>query len=147
MKGKKSMNTTRTRVGTLIGEGAVFDGDLSAPETIRIDGTVNGNCKCNGDVVLGEKGQVQGNISAENVVVSGTIEGDVTASGKMEILSTGKLTGNITAKSLVVDENGSFDGRCIMATSPKASYDKPVQEKREDFSEEEKGKNHGKRGY
>ncbi len=108
---------TRIKVGTLIGEGAVFNGDLSAPEAVRVDGTVNGNFTCEKELIVGPSGQIKGNISAQNVVISGTVDGDVSVSGKLEILSTGKLTGNISAKSLVVDEDACFDGRCTMTTS------------------------------
>lgn len=108
---------TRIKVGTLIGEGAIFNGDLSAPEAVRVDGTVNGNFTCEKELIVGPSGQIKGNISAQNVVISGTVDGDVSVSGKLEILSTGKLTGNISAKSLVVDEDACFDGRCTMTTS------------------------------
>ena len=42
-KNKNTGADARAKVGTLIGKGAVFDGNLSAPETVRIDGTLNGN--------------------------------------------------------------------------------------------------------
>ena len=108
---------SRTKVGTLIGEGAVFDGDLRAPETIRVDGTVNGNCTCEKELIIGASGAVEGNISAQNLISSGKVHGDIFANGKLELLSTGKILGNIAAKSLVIDENASFDGRCTMATT------------------------------
>ncbi len=116
---KKTTHTTetRTKVGTLIGEGAIFNGDLSAPEAVRVDGTVNGNFTCEKELIIGPSGRIKGNISAQNVVISGTVDGDISVSGKLEILSTGKLTGNIAAKSLVVDEDACFDGRCTMTTS------------------------------
>lgn len=105
---------SRTRVGTLIGEGAVFNGDLSAPEAVRVDGTVNGNLNCQKELIIGPSGQIKGNVSAQNVVISGAVEGDMVVSAKLEILSTGRLKGNITARSLVIDENACFDGRCTM---------------------------------
>lgn len=106
----------RTKVGTVIGEGAVFNGNLSAPETIRIDGTVNGNCNCDKCLILGPQGQIFGNIYAQCVIISGSVDGDIAVDGKLELLSTGKLIGNISAKSLVVDENACFEGRCTMTT-------------------------------
>lgn len=108
----------RTKIGTLIGKGAVFDGNVTAPETIRIDGTLNGNCDCKEQLILGTDGQIKGDITAQNVIISGKVEGDIVVNGKLELLSTGKLTGNITARSLVIDEDACFDGRCTMTTSP-----------------------------
>ena len=37
---------TKAKISTIIGEGAVFDGNLSAPDSMRIDGTIKGNCRC-----------------------------------------------------------------------------------------------------
>lgn len=107
---------TRAKIGTLIGKGAVFDGNLSAPEAIRLDGTLNGNCECKDLLIVGVEGQINGDITTQNMIIAGKVEGDIIANGKLELLSTGKLTGNITARSLVVDEDACFDGRCTMTS-------------------------------
>lgn len=120
-KNANAATDSRAKVGTLIGKGAVFDGNLSVPETIRIDGTVNGNCECKELLILGADGQINGDITAQNVIISGKVEGDVCVQAKLELLSTGKLTGNITARSLVIDEDACFDGRCTMTTNSSAA--------------------------
>ena len=130
---------TRTKVGTIIGQGAVFDGNLTAPETIRVDGSIEGDCTCNENLILGAEGHIKGNINAQNIIISGTVEGDVTASGKLEILSTGRLIGNITARSLVIDEDAFFDGRCTMAASSNHEPPKlPVDNEENDSSKNKK---------
>lgn len=116
-KGADYTADARTKIGTLIGTGAVFDGNLSAPESVRIDGTLNGNCDCKAQLVVGVEGVIKGDINAQNVLISGKVEGDIIANGKIELLSTGKIAGNITAKSLVIDEDACFDGRCSMTTT------------------------------
>lgn len=116
-KNTNSGTDARTKVGTLIGKGAIFDGNISAPETIRIDGTLNGNCECKEQLILGAEGQIKGDITAQNVIISGKVEGDIFVHGKLELLSTGKIAGNITARSLVIDEDACFDGRCTMTTN------------------------------
>ncbi len=107
---------TQTKIGTLIGPGAVFNGNLSAPETIRIDGTINGDCTCEGNLILGTDGVIKGNICAQNVTLSGKVTGDIKAHSKLELFSTARLTGDITARSLIIDENALFEGRCTMTT-------------------------------
>ncbi len=119
-KNKSNVSTaagTQTKVGTIIGPGAVLDGNLTAPETIRIDGTLNGDCICEGDLILGAEGAIDGNISARNITLSGKVTGDIKAQEKLELLPTAKVTGDITSRSLIIDENASFDGRCIMSTN------------------------------
>ena len=107
---------TKAKIGTIIGEGAVFDGNLSAPDSMRIDGTINGNCRCEKELIIGPSGQIRGNIAAQNVVISGEVTGDLSVHGKLELLSTGKIVGDIAAKSLVIDEDAYFDGRCTMVS-------------------------------
>lgn len=116
-KNTNSGADARIKVGTLIGKGAIFDGNVSAPETVRIDGTLNGNCDCKEQLILGADGQIKGDITAQNVIISGKVEGDIFVHGKLELLSTGKIAGNITARSLVIDEDACFDGRCTMTTN------------------------------
>ncbi len=118
MLGKNKNETyaeeARTKIGTMIGAGTVFDGDLASPEAVRIDGVINGNCSCEKKLILSAEGQVKGNITAQSVIISGKVDGDIVVSGKLELLSTGRIAGNITASSIVIDEGASFDGRCTM---------------------------------
>ena len=111
------MTETPGKISTIIGPGAVFNGNLIAPETIRIDGTVNGNCSCDQSLILGSEGRIKGNITAQNVMISGRVDGDLIVHEKLEVLSSGKVIGNVTTKSLIVDDGGCFDGRCTM-TAP-----------------------------
>lgn len=127
MLGKNKKETyaedTKTKIGTVIGEGTVFDGDLTSSEGVRIDGVINGNCTCEKKLILSAEGQVRGNISAQSVIISGKVDGDIVVTGKLELLSTGKIAGNITAASLVIDEGACFDGRCTMT----AALDMPIE--------------------
>lgn len=116
-KNEAYTDDARTKVGTVIGAGSIFDGDLSSPEAVRIDGIINGNCSCDKKLILSAEGQVKGNITAQSVIISGKVDGDIVVSGKLELLSTGKIAGNITAAAIVIDEGAAFDGRCTM-TSP-----------------------------
>jgi len=128
-KNTAAVAETQARIGTVIGPGAVFDGNLKAPEAVRVDGVVNGNCDCAKNMVIGQDGRIEGNITAQNIVISGKVNGDIMISGKLELYSTGRVTGNITARSLVIDEDAYFDGRCTMTT---AKNEMPVTEKKEE---------------
>lgn len=115
MLGNKNAASAAVKVGTIVGPGAVFDGNINAPETVRIDGTLNGNCTCKENLILGTEGTVEGNISAKNATLAGKLTGDIIVQGKLELFSTAKVLGNITASSLIIDENAFFDGRCSMS--------------------------------
>lgn len=121
MLGKNKNDTytedARTKIGTMIGAGTVFDGDLTSPEAVRIDGIINGNCSCEKKLILSAEGRIKGNITAQSVIISGKVDGDIVVSGKLELLATGKIAGNITAASIVIDEGANFDGRCTMTAA------------------------------
>ena len=125
-RSNNTVSDAQIKVVTLLGEDAVFEGQLTAKEAVRIDGTIRGDCNCEKEFIVGQTGKITGNISAQNVIISGNVEGDIAASGKLELLSTGKLVGNITARSLVVDENACFDGRCTMTSGERAVTKKPA---------------------
>ncbi|MDE6662409.1 MAG: polymer-forming cytoskeletal protein [Lachnospiraceae bacterium] len=151
-KNANSGTDARTKIGTIIGKGAVFDGNITAPETIRIDGTLNGNCECKEQLILGTEGQIKGDINAQNVIISGKVEGDIVVNGKLELLSTGKLTGNITARSLVIDEDACFDGRCTMTTNStdgvtSASYNASKDENKNDNTDNASDNDKNKKKY
>ena len=153
-KNEAYADDARTKVGTVIGQGTVFDGDLASPEAVRIDGIINGNCTCEKKLILSAEGQVKGNISAQSVIISGRVDGDIVVSGKMELLSTGKIAGNITASSIVIDEGACFDGRCTMTaalnqqplltgsvSSDESDKSKTEEDRYEDSHSSHKGKN------
>ena len=136
-KNKNTMATagTKTKVSTVLGEGTVFDGNLKTSGTVRVDGTVNGNCTSDEEMILGPEGVVKGNVSAKNIIISGRVDGDITSLGKLEILSTGK--GNIAARSLVIDEGASFDGKCTMTSEVQPVRNTVKSEKNEKISLDE----------
>lgn len=115
------------KISTLIGAGAVFNGDFIVQDTMRVDGTINGNCTSKGTLILGEEGKIVGNINAQNIIISGEVKGDIVSTGKLEVLSTGKVTGDIRARKLVVDEDAYFDGRCSMAAESSAQVHKEIK--------------------
>ena len=138
-KNKNTMATagTKTKVSTVLGEGTVFDGNLKTSGTVRVDGTVNGNCTSDEEMILGPEGVVKGNVSAKNIIISGRVDGDITSLGKLEILSTGKVNGNIAARSLVIDEGASFDGKCTMTSEVQPVRNTVKSEKNEKINLDE----------
>ena len=99
---------------TIIGEGTVIDGNMKATASTRIDGVVNGDITSEGVIIVGTKGEVNGNIVAADVNVAGIVKGNVTVTGKIELVASGKLYGDIKTSSLTIDESAVFQGSCSM---------------------------------
>ncbi|MFF2886514.1 polymer-forming cytoskeletal protein [Paenibacillus sp. NPDC057967] len=112
--GKINPDTT----DTLIGEGTIFEGKIKSEASIRIEGSIIGDIMSSGDVIVGENGVANSNITARDLVLAGQLNGDVEARGKLTICATGVLNGNITAQSLIIESGGVFNGSSKMATAP-----------------------------
>jgi len=104
----------RGDVKTVIGPGTEVKGQVRSSGSLRIDGRLEGGISCEGDIIIGDEGEVVADITAENVVVSGKVMGNIRARGKVEILGKGYVKGDITALSLVVTNGVFFEGRCLM---------------------------------
>jgi len=101
-------------IETIIGANVVIAGTIVGKTAIRLDGWIEGEINCEGDVIIGQTGRVKGNVRSRNIMISGQVAGDVTASQKLEITQEGKLLGNIQAGSLVIAEGAFFHGRSEM---------------------------------
>ena len=71
-KGKDVSQTNIRKVDTVIGKESSFKGNLEAPAgSVRIDGYFEGELHIGGDLIIGESGNVVGNVVAKNVIVAG----------------------------------------------------------------------------
>jgi len=73
------MKNQKLNITTLIGKGAVMEGDFAAPGCVRIDGRINGNVNVEGTVVIGTCGEIRGNVKCSGLIVGGDIEDNIIA--------------------------------------------------------------------
>lgn len=99
---------------TFIGSGSAFEGRLASSGSIRIEGRVSGSVHSKGDVTIGEKGFVEADIKARNVVIAGTVTGNVQATEKLTIKPKGTLTGDILTARLEINEGARYEGTSRM---------------------------------
>lgn len=132
MLGKKSTEQINAKISSIIGSDMVVDGDIRAKEAVRVEGSVTGDVETEGALIISASGKVKGNVKGSSIIIGGSLEGDLTSGGRTEVVSTGKVIGNIRTKSLVVDENGVFQGQCIMNTDGIPAPAQDSSEKKED---------------
>src|SRR5690348_12359805 len=65
---------TEAKPETIIGPTTSLQGHLKAEGTMRIDGGVEGAIEAGGNVLVGQGGRVQGNVSGQNVLVAGIVK-------------------------------------------------------------------------
>jgi len=97
---------------TFLARGFEFKGVLTFDGTVRIDGSVAGEIRSNGTIILGEHAVVEGDVSAGTIVSGGKITGNVMATGKAHFLQTAVLRGDVIAPLVQMDEGVSFHGMC-----------------------------------
>lgn len=112
----KYNNETETATAiNLIGAGTEIIGDVNSNGDIRIDGTLKGNLKTAGKVVIGETGKVEGEINCKNSDVLGAINGKIKVGELLSLKATAKVFGDITTKKLAIEPGSQFTGNCKMS--------------------------------
>lgn len=97
---------------TLIPIETTFTGNIETNTSIRIDGRVKGNVKAKGDVMLGPKALIEGDVFGNSFSLAGTITGNVVAAGIVSILAKSHVLGDITAKAFSIEMGASYSGKC-----------------------------------
>jgi cytoskeletal protein CcmA (bactofilin family) len=104
----------RKRIETIIGPETQFEGNIQTKGTLRIDGLLDGGITDAEEVIVGETGEVKGDVNAKNVIVSGTVTGNINTSDSIEMLPESRVTGDIKTAHLSIVEGVFFQGRCTM---------------------------------
>ncbi len=111
---KESANSEGLTPGTtcVIASGTRIEGTFSSTEDVRLDGVIVGELKCNKRVVMGQSGQVDGNVITVDSAVKGKVKGEITVSGELHLHETANIDGIITARKMIVDSGASYSGEC-----------------------------------
>ena len=113
-------------LNTLIGKGAIIEGNLTLQHSLRIDGKLIGNVKSTDSIIIGKDGEVEGEVEVKNAVIGGKIKGKIVASGKVTLETTSVFNGQLKANKLVIDEGSIFDGTSQMGDG---NFEKTVVKK------------------
>ena len=107
--------------------GSNVTGELRFQTSFRVDGKFSGTVISEGELIVGQGGEVDGDLRVGQVVISGKVSGTIRASRRVHLSSSGTLLANIDTPVLIIDEGGFFQGQCSMvreeakvaATAPK----------------------------
>lgn len=113
----KFKDKNQASIDSIISNGVEMKGQINAKGSIRMDGTVEGTIIVQGDVIVGEKGRIKGEIKAENLVIAGKMEGNATVKGRIEITSKGIVNGDISCSTILIEEGGILEGSSKMIKS------------------------------
>lgn len=113
---KTKMNGDSEEI-TIISYGVKVEGKVSSNGSIRLDGTIQGDIVCQGNVTIGESGEVFGKVNGQSITIGGKVEGMINAKEKLMLESKADLKGDIYTKILVVEAGARFDGKSNMGQS------------------------------
>jgi cytoskeletal protein CcmA (bactofilin family) len=96
---------------TFISQGSEITGDIHAAGNLRVDGTIRGKVRADGDIEVSAGGRIEGErVSARNIVIHGTVKATLTAEGHLRIHSQGEVQGDVTAEALDIESGARFVG-------------------------------------
>jgi cytoskeletal protein CcmA (bactofilin family) len=99
-----------------IGEDLTITGNVTSKGEIHLDGHVHGDVHCVG-LLLGETANVEGNVTAEDVVIRGRLIGSVQAL-RVTLQSASHVEGDLTYQSLAIEQGAFFDGKSRPSENP-----------------------------
>ena len=98
----------------IISKGTEINGDIMSQGDMRIEGMVIGALQCKSRVVIGDSGEVKGNITANDAVISGKVIGNVQVTESLFLKGTAKIYGDLVVGKIIVENGAEFNGTCKM---------------------------------
>lgn len=97
-----------------ISQGSVFCGDIESEGSFRIEGTLKGNLKTSGKVVLSESGKIIGDLECAEADIEGTLEGGIIVKEILNLKSSCDIKGDVITGKLLVEPGANLNGTCTM---------------------------------
>jgi cytoskeletal protein CcmA (bactofilin family) len=95
--------------------GSHVNGELRFQTSFRVDGKLDGTVVSDGDLIVGDGGEVEGDLRVGQIVISGTVRGTIRAAKRVHISPSGKVFADVDTPSLIIEDGAVFEGRCSMS--------------------------------
>jgi cytoskeletal protein CcmA (bactofilin family) len=121
---------------SILAAGMRIAGTLETDGFLRIEGTVEGDLRAKGQVLVSPGGSIEGDLHTRQAIVAGEVRGQIFATESVELKAGCKVDGDITTPRIKVEEGGVVNGELRMSTvkpsvaveSGKSSNDAPPAE-------------------
>src|SRR3954451_13698684 len=100
----KSEGKQQGDLNGFLDNGSHLQGELRFETSFRVDGKLTGMVESEGDLIVGEAGEVDGEVRAGQVFISGTVRGSIHALRRVQIAPSGKVFAEIDTPSLVIED-------------------------------------------
>ncbi|QTY26060.1 polymer-forming cytoskeletal protein [Flavobacterium sp. CS20] len=120
---KKNQKPDFSKEQNKISQGTTLTGDITSEGSFRIEGELEGNLNIKGKVVIGETGQINGEVVCENADVEGKFTGTLKVNSCLTLKSTSHISGDVITDQLVVENGAVFNATCQMKGNVKSLDD------------------------
>ncbi|MDR2783367.1 MAG: polymer-forming cytoskeletal protein [Treponema sp.] len=117
-------------VNTIIGPNSSVVGDVDSAGFTRVDGSLHGNLRAKGRVIIGEKARMKSDVAGTSITIGGVVYGNVIASERLIILSSALVLGDIITRRIQADEGCLIHGKVSVCTSDE-QWEKTLAEYRD----------------
>ena len=97
-----------------IDEGSEIEGRYTFSGTVMLNGRFKGEISTTDTLIIGDKGVMNGDVRAGQVLIRGEVVGNVSAAERVELKRTARVFGDVEAPVVVVEEGVLFEGHCRM---------------------------------
>lgn len=104
-------------ISAFVGKGVEFKGTISYSGTVRIDGSLDGEIRTDGILLIGEEAVIQAKVSAGTIVCKGKITGDVIAKERVRLRAPAVINGSVKTPLLSIEDGVLFNGGLEMSQS------------------------------
>jgi cytoskeletal protein CcmA (bactofilin family) len=111
---RKRKSVGRNGLTAFIDEGSEIEGRYTFSGTVMLNGRFTGEISTTDTLIIGDKGVMNGDVRAGQVLISGQVVGNVFAAERVELQRTARVFGDVEAPVVVVEEGVLFEGHCRM---------------------------------
>lgn len=109
------MGRSSATAPSILGNDLIVTGEINTDGDVQIEGRLDGNIKA-ATITIGEKGFVNGKITAGTVHIHGKVTGKIEAS-VVELTDTANVLADIVQDHLSIANGAFFDGKCSRKTA------------------------------
>lgn len=118
MFGIRDERKPHAKIDTLIGVGAVIEGNVRFSGGLRIDGEVRGNVEAAdgasaSTLILSEQARIEGTVAVAYLVTNGTVIGQVRVAECLEMQPRAKIVGDVEYSLIEMHQGAVVEGRLV----------------------------------
>ncbi|NVJ89039.1 MAG: polymer-forming cytoskeletal protein [Flavobacteriaceae bacterium] len=98
----------------VIGKKTTIIGDIISEGDFRVDGSLEGNLKTKGRVIIGAEGLIKGNVEALNADIEGKISGKLEVQKTLSVKAAANISGEVIVGKLSIEPGAAFNATCVM---------------------------------